>query len=323
MGLRRLSCGLIASSPSTTNWSWRPGIISSNQFSHLSDRSNIFKHNIGDAEGQACIGLKLIGSSGKKTWGGNGGIACWDVFMVGEVAFLMAKVQKWVLCPQELFLCSGQHKIGLALAIVRWPASHLCKHLFSPGRRNCMHNAQKTAFKFLLLVVKHFATLMQIYEPWKGPYGGRNWCPHNSNEGSPHPPPPTSQYCPLTSHSIHLCTELHEELTRSDLLLHFVWKVYLQCGNKWWPGVIFAPYWHFLFNWHLSWLGKKYFRSFALLHWDWLLLYFWPLQMSIFAEEWSTKIHICTNWSDVAKKWMWELSIINLPRTCGNRMGSR
>ena len=168
--------------------------------------------------------------------------------------------------------------------------------------------------------MKHFATLMQIYEPWKGPYGGRNWCPHNSNEGSPHPPPSTSQYCPLTSHSIHLCTELHEELTRSDLLLHFVWKVYLQCGNKWWPGVIFAPYWHFLFNWHLSWLGKKYIQSVALLHWDWSLLYFWPLQMCIFAEEWSTKIHICTNWSDVAKKWMWELSIINLPRTCGNRM---
>ena len=70
MGLRRLSRGLIASSLSTTNWSWRPGIISSNQFSHPDDRSNIFKHNIGDAEGQACIGLKLIGSSEKKTPGG-------------------------------------------------------------------------------------------------------------------------------------------------------------------------------------------------------------------------------------------------------------
>ena len=152
MGLRRLSCGLIASSPSTTNWSWRPGIISSNQFSHLSDRSNIFKHNIGDAEGQACIGLKLIGSSGKKTWGGNGGIACWDVFVVGEVAFLMAKVQKWVLCPQVQSYSYAVANTRLALPLpLSVDLPHICANIYFPlggGTACTMHKKQLLNFCF-------------------------------------------------------------------------------------------------------------------------------------------------------------------------------
>ena len=93
-GLRRLSCGLIASSLSTTNWSWRPGIISSNQFSHLDDRSNIFKHNMGGNEGQACIGLKLIRSSGKKTLGRQEGETSPEIFWWWVmVRHLMAKVE--------------------------------------------------------------------------------------------------------------------------------------------------------------------------------------------------------------------------------------
>ena len=145
MGLRRLSCGLIASSPSTTNWSWRPGIISSNQFSHLSDRSNIFKHNIGDAEGQACIGLKLIGSSGKKTWGGNGGIACWDIFMVGRWPSWWQGCKSGSYVHKSYSYAVANTRLALPLPLsVDLP--HICANIYFPLGGGTAYRMHKNSF---------------------------------------------------------------------------------------------------------------------------------------------------------------------------------
>ena len=73
MSLRRLSCGLIASSVSATNWSWRPSIISST-FPSFPLKDRIFWNTTWEtAKANIRLVWNWFDSSGEKTLAGTWG----------------------------------------------------------------------------------------------------------------------------------------------------------------------------------------------------------------------------------------------------------
>ena len=131
MSLRRLSCGLIASSVSATNWSWRPSIISST-FPSFPLKDRIFWNTTREtAKANIRLVWNWFDSSREKTLAGTWGE---DTHSNRVMVAYFSRPLVTNIAPSQHQLCQSdsyavhivQPKITLvlAVAILGWPDAH-------------------------------------------------------------------------------------------------------------------------------------------------------------------------------------------------------